>query len=135
MSQPFSNMLSDALAWHVGQAKAFFTVPITYFVGDQSIPLMAILENEILRVEDGEGGTRIQWVDKVFVVPVDDLNFGDGPINPQRGHIIKQTLNDGVHTYEVLVPGREAPYRESDGYDTYHIIRTKQVGLPSGSIT
>jgi hypothetical protein len=103
--------LTRALNRHAGQS-------VTYRRGSTAIPLCATFGRKAFRLDDGEGGIRVEWTDKDFLIPRTSL-----PLVPRRG----DRITHNGRTYEVLAPGGEPPFMWCDAYRTMLRIHTKLV--------
>lgn len=90
-------------------------------------------ENDPITVTATRGSTRTEnVVDDVasmfarvedFIIKAEDLDFGEGPIEPEKGHRIKF----GNDVYEVNPIGSEPCYQRSDRDGYYLRIHTKLI--------
>lgn len=97
--------------------------PIVYRRGDLNADIQAVRgESEFDRLEsDGESRTLMKSVD--WIMRLSDLDFGSGPVEPERGDTI--TTADG-QVFD-LMPGRsENSWRWLNSYRTGYRIHTMQ---------
>ncbi len=108
------NILRTGLAWLTEQLKVNASESITYSRYYDLVEIKATLGSKLLRIEDGLGGSRVEWTDLDFLIAADDLDFGDGPITPERGDLIFWAIGADVQTFEVGPVGSEPAWRYSD---------------------
>jgi len=71
-----------------------------------------------------EGGARIEFGDRDYLIAVADLTFGE----PRTGDRITETVGGVDYTFEVMTPDTGEPsWRFSDQGRTVYRLHTKQV--------
>lgn len=93
-----SRTLSDVIEGHVSAVfmnVEHFAVSITYTRGNQSVPLLAIVEPSLIENQTELGITKTET--RGFLIETSKLEFGDGVTQPQIGDLI----TDGGRTYIV----------------------------------
>ena len=82
-----ANLLKDGLAFLTTQMQQYASEPVTYTRGVDSVLVLAVFGRKLLKLDDGMGGTRLEWTDLDFLIAADaDFAFTDGPpITPARG--------------------------------------------------
>lgn len=110
------NMLRDGLAFLTQQLADNAAEDITYRRGSDSVQVRAVIGRKLLRIEDADGGIRVELTDVDACIPTDGFSFDGGAtrITPERGDLIELTLPYDVQTFEVLPLGREPAWRWSD---------------------
>lgn len=104
-------------------------VTITYHRGNDSIPITTSwFGGQLFRVIS-EGNSRVEWSDRDFMIPVEDLIFSNVRVTPQRGDWLTVTTIDptGEERYEVAAPEGERPWRFSDPQNRLYRIHTKRM--------
>lgn len=104
-------------------------VAITYTRGANSASINAVLGNQLLRVTDRQGNTKVERTDRDFIIAEEDLVLGGGETTPQRGDRINVIIEIDTETYEVMAPLGEAPWRYADPYHTLFRVHTKYIGI------
>lgn len=87
----------------------------------------ATLGQTAFRIDDPVKGSRIERTDRDFLVAAEDLIIGGVAVEPQRGDQVLQTVGSSTHTYEVLAPNAEPPWRWADAHRKVLRIHTKLV--------
>lgn len=101
---------------------------VTYARGYDSVDVLAVYGQKLLKTHDQFGGIRMEWTDLDFIIVAADLHFGDGvPLTPARGDLVYTTVAAGVQVYEVLPFGNDPPWRWSDPYNLMYRIHTKHI--------
>jgi hypothetical protein len=109
--------LADKLQEHVSQT-------VTYRRGASEIAVPATIGRTLMKLADGEGGVRMEWTDRDFLIRADALVIAGNRITPERG----DTVVDAGKVYEVMAPGGEPPWRVSDPFGHLLRIHAKFVG-------
>jgi hypothetical protein len=123
-----ADMLQTGIAWLGGALKANASQPVTYSRGAQSVDLMSSYGAKLLKIDDGMGGIRIEWTDQDFKFLGADFHFVYGDtIEPQRGDLVKATIDGQVETFEVLPFGTEPCWRWCDPYHVNIRVHTKHI--------
>jgi len=119
-------VIASSIDWLFEAIKSTAGVTVTYQRAGQQAQLAAVVGQTIFEQADDYGVvTRIESRD--FLVSAADLQFDGQPIEPARGDRIVETDLTGMHTYEVMAPGDEPPWRYSDPYRQVYRIHTKQI--------
>lgn len=121
------DILKDGLAWLTARLKASASQAVTYETDDGTVEVQATIGSKPLRIEDMDGGIRIEWSNVDFLIPAADLVIGYVPVIPARGHKIYWTVGSDEQVYEVRPHDGEAPYRWSDPNQTLLRIHTLRV--------
>jgi hypothetical protein len=108
-----ADVLQSAMAWLNGVREASVSQTVVYRRGTQSVTVPATFGHSLLRVYDGQGGTKTERTEKDFILTASRLDFGAGPVDPQRGDFVdwKNPAGQTVR-YEVMGPAREPEFRE-----------------------
>lgn len=124
-----SDLLDRGLAWLDRQRERFLTRQVSYRrlgAGGtvvQEVAAWATVGRTIFRLELGMGAVeRVEARD--YLIGAAHL-AGIGP--PQRGDRIIEGDGSARHTYEVLAPGREPPWRWADADRRCYRIHTKHL--------
>ncbi|CAN5495964.1 hypothetical protein BH11PLA2_BH11PLA2_22810 [soil metagenome] len=109
--------LADKLRQHVSRT-------VMYRRGADEIAVPATIGRTLMKLADSEGGVRMEWTDRDFLIRADLLVIAGNRITPERGD---RVIDDGK-VYEVMAPGGEPPWRVSDPFGVMLRIHTKFVG-------
>lgn len=110
-----TNMLKDGLAFLTRAMTEFASEAITYRRGSDSVDVQAVVGRKLLKIEDADGGIRVELTDLDVCIPVDVFSFdGIDRIEPTRGDLIELTLPYDVQIFEVLPVGNEPCWRWAD---------------------
>jgi len=118
------DMLHFGLEWLAGKLKDHASQPVVYRRGAEEIAVSATIGRTLMKLADGEGGVRMEWTDRDFLIRADLLVIAGNQITPERGD---RVIDDGK-VYEVMAPGGEPPWRVSDPFGVMLRIHTKFVG-------
>lgn len=124
------DLMARGMAWlngSGGMLMRHLSQPVVYRRGSVAVALCATVGQKLLKLNDGEGGVVMEWTDADFLIPTADLLDSEIGGTPQRGDTVKQLRNGVYHTYEVLAPGGEPPWRYSDPYQYMLRIHAKLV--------
>jgi hypothetical protein len=75
-------------------------------------------------------GSAITIRSQDFLILAQEYDFGDGPVEPQRGDRIIRTEDDGDHTYELLDVPTAPSWRWSEAWHVRLRLHTKQIAKP-----
>jgi hypothetical protein len=126
-----ADVLQSAMAWLAGEFKAYASQTVGYSRGTDTVYLLASLGSKLLKLDDGEGGFRIEWTDMDFLIPVADFQFASNPgvtIVPQRGDLVIMTLTTGadeIQEFEVRPYGADPSWRWCEPYQNMIRVHTK----------
>ena len=120
--------LASGVDWlfDVLKSTAAAGVTVTYQRGEQQAQLTAVVGQTIFEQTD-EYGIINRTESRDFLIAVEDLALDGQPIEPARGDRIIETDSTGTHTYEVMAPGDEPPWRFSDPHRQVYRIHTRQI--------
>jgi hypothetical protein len=122
------DLLQTGSDWLADQLKTHASRPVVYVRGAEQVAVQAVVGRTLLKLSDGDGGVRMEWTDRDFLIQAADLVIAGNPVLPQRGDRIRETAGATVFVYEVMAPGGEPPWRWSDVFRKVLRIRAKQVG-------
>lgn len=122
-----ADLLKDGLAFLTAQLKAHASETVTYARGYDTVDVQATFGQKLLKLDDGNGGIRMEWTDLDFCVPAADLDFGSGPVEPERGDQIYVTAGSETQVFEVVPFGSDPPWRWSDPHQSMLRIHTKRI--------
>jgi len=111
-----TDMMENGMAWLRDQLQAYVSQPIIYQRGNHKIAICATFGHKLLKLDDGFGGTRIQWTDRDFLIPTASLVFSGNRVLPQRGDLITVNRGGVSLTYEVAPIAGEPPWQWSDPF-------------------
>lgn len=115
--------------WLANQLKTHASKTVVYVRGANQTSVTAIIGRTLLKLEDGYGGVHMQWTDRDFLIPPDELVLAGSQVIPERGDTIREADNGKIYVYEVNVPGSEPTWRWSDPHRRLLRIHTKQIGI------
>ncbi len=101
---------------------------IVYMRGTDYVETVATLGSKLLKLDDGEGGVRMQWTDMDFLIPAEGFEFDGEPIVPQRGDRVRLLAGEAIEEFEVMPFGGDAPWRWSDPHQSMFRVHTKHIG-------
>lgn len=123
-----NDLLSRGMAFLATQLQTHASQPIVYQRGDERIALCATFGRKLLKLNDGMGGSRLEWTDRDFIVPSSSLVLSGGAATPRRGDRVRVNIGGGViQTYEVTAPGNEPPWQWCDPFRKMIRIHAKLV--------
>lgn len=123
------DLLKSGLAWLTGQLAANASQSVIYRRGGAEATVRATVGQKLLRLQDLDGGIRMEWTDLDLCIPAADLVVNGVPIEPERGDEVRVTRADGVvETFEVHAFGNEPPWRWSDPHRSMARVHLKLVG-------
>jgi hypothetical protein len=110
-----TDVLQTAATWLAKQRDANTTQMIVYRRAAQYIIISATFGQSLLKLTDGHGGVKIERTERDLIVTATELDFGAGPVQPQRGDFADWTNPAGqTLRYEVMAPPNEPEYRRAD---------------------
>lgn len=122
------NIMQTAAAALAQQMKAVASIPAVYRRGVESVSVRVWLGRKLLKLDDGQGGFRIEWTDIDVMMCAADLHFDDDvPLEPMRGDLLDLTYGSETQTFEAFPFGNEPLWRWSDPYQTILRIHFKHV--------
>jgi hypothetical protein len=124
-----TDLLRLGQEWLANQLKTHASRTVIYGRGANQTSVTAIIGRTLLKLEDGYGGVHMQWTDRDFLIPPDELVLNGSQVIPERGDTIRETDNGKIYVYEVNAPGGEPTWRWSDPHRKLLRIHTKQIGI------
>ena len=124
------DLLDRGAAFLDAQRHQHLSRPVVYRRGTDEKEVQATIgKTEFEQVDDVGGAGLIHRVEsRDFLVRAADLDLGDGPILPQAGDQVRETVGMAAFVYEVNAPGGQPPWRYSDPYQRVLRIHTKHIG-------
>jgi len=80
-----ADMLRAGQEWLANQLKAHASRTVVYLRGANQTSVTAIIGRTLMKLEDGYGGIHMQWTDRDFLVPPEELVLAGSQILPERG--------------------------------------------------
>jgi hypothetical protein len=120
-----ADLLERGMAWLAGKLKAHASQTVTYRRGAASLELQAVVGRRELAQVD-EGGFQTAWHATDFVFTAEDLDFGDGPVEPEIGDTITVLLGGLFVTCEVMDEAGGKHFEYSDPTRQIVRVHTKQ---------
>lgn len=122
-----ADVLKDALAFLTKTFAEQASVLATYARGYDSAQVHTTMGRKVLRQVNVDG-LVIVYTSMDHVIPAAEIDFGDGPVIPQRGDFIYVDTPHGTEAFEVLPMGDEDCYRWADPLGQTQLrIHTKNV--------
>lgn len=122
-----ADMIETGLTWLSEQLTTHVARSVTYerFGADAgSVTVTATLSRMPARLSDEPGRTQIQWSDRDYLIPWEDLVINGDQITPRKG----DRITDDGEVYEVQPPDTGEPcFQRSDPYGIRLRIHTRQV--------
>lgn len=116
-------LLSRGQAMLTRRMKQAAGVSVTYTRKGQSITVSAAILGRAVFSSNLDGGARIEFGDRDYLIAVDDLTFGA----PQLGDRITESVDGVACVFEVMTPATGEPaWRYSDPGRTLWRIHVKQ---------
>lgn len=117
------NLFELARDWLPAQAQTAAAVSVTYSRGAETITITTAVVGRTVFASNVEGAARIEFGDRDYLIPVDDLTFGV----PAIGDRITETVDGTAKVFEVVTPDTGEPaWRYSDPQHTVWRIHVKQ---------
>jgi len=118
------DLLHFGMDWLADKLREHVSRTVTYRRGADEFAVPATIGRTLMKLADGEGGVRMEWTDRDFLIRADLLVIAGNRITPERG----DRVHDDGKVYEVMAPGGEPPWRVSDPFGVMLRIHTKFVG-------
>jgi hypothetical protein len=119
-----ADLLGEGMAWLKRQLRDHASVLVTYRRGNASVEVRATLGISLLRVQDGHGETKVERIDRDFIIAKEDLVLNGQPTEPEDG----DKIDLGDVRYEVMPVGSDPAWRYTDPYENQFRIHTKYRG-------
>lgn len=104
------------------------SVSVVYSRGVNSVTIDAVPGRTTVELAD-ENGMLTRSKVRDYKVKSSSLVISGSVVLPERGDTIAETVGSAVYTYEVIGPGPDTHYRESDLAGDYLRIHTRLVGV------
>ena len=121
------DLMANGMSWLTSQLQKNASYPVIYRRGSAAIAVCATIGQTMMKLNDGDGGIRMEWTDRDFLIPYASLAFSGNLTTPARGDTIKESRGGTISVYEVYSPGGEQPWRWSDPYHNMLRIHTKLI--------
>jgi hypothetical protein len=122
-----SDMIGLGLAYLTDQLATHASIRATYWRGSDSASIRATLDSQLLKLDDGLGGFRLEWTDLDILVPAVDLVLAGLAVTPRRGDRLELSLASGLETFEVRPFGHDPAWRWSDPNQSQMRIHLKHI--------
>lgn len=130
------DVLKSGLAWLTSQMATHASQSVTYARGSRTATVRATFGEKLLKLDDGDGGVRMEWTDISFVVPSVDMTLDGEAVEPKRGDrfYVRDRDADDLPTgptriYEVMPYEGEPVFRYTDPHRSQMRIHAKFVEL------
>jgi hypothetical protein len=124
-----TNLLRKGLSWLTRTLRCHASEAVIYV--DQfgnRLPCRAVLGNKLLKLDDGQGGFRMEWTDLDFLISADELRVDGITLTPTRGDLVLLTIGTDEQTYEVFpYGGTESCWRWADPHQSMLRVHMKLV--------
>ena len=120
------NLLEQGSNWLEKKRHDYLSSPVNFVRGGESIPVNATLGRTEFDVSVDMGITE-KYETRDFLVRREDLVILGERVNPKRGDRFHYHIEGQVFIYEVMAPGKEPVYRESDLFKKTLRIHTKLI--------
>jgi len=122
-----ADLLQESSQWLEDNRDEKRTITVDYDRdGDVISDVNATVGKHIFEIINGFGIIE-RWESRDYLILSEDLNFGSGPVVPERGDEIRETVGSIVYIYEIMAPSGEDFYMYSDPFRQTLRIHTKQV--------
>jgi hypothetical protein len=123
-----ADLLETGQAWLADKLQEHAARSVVYHRGAQNVAVLATIGRTLLRLDDGDGGVRMAWTDRDFLIPAANLVLNGITVTPETGDRITETVGLNTSTFEVMAYGGEPPWRYSDPFGKLLRIHTKFIG-------
>lgn len=124
MPNPFFNAVTAALA----TVRNATGVEVTYHRGASQVTIEKATKGQSRFESDNGFGLTTEMRTADWLIEAAAIDFGDGPVEPDEGDLVKQTIGSDVIVFEVMAPGGAEPaWRYADPQRTTVRIHSKQV--------
>lgn len=121
-----ADLLEQGVSWLDGQIHAHAARTVTYRRGADSVQMAATIGRTPFEQVD-ESGFVHKVESRDFLLRTSDLVLGGAQVLPAEGDRVEEIDGSDTHTYEVMSPGDEPPWRYSDPYRKRLRVHTKLV--------
>ncbi len=118
------NLFERAKSWLPKTMKAAAGIQVFYSREGNEIEITAWVGRTLFSIAQ-VGGNRIEWGDRDYMIPAVAIESTFG--SPIRGDRIREVLESGNKTFEIMAPSGEPDFRWSDGQQTTYRVHTKEV--------
>jgi hypothetical protein len=119
-----TSLLHEALQFHADDLNESAGDCVVYVRGNNRIEVDAAIGESRFEAE-GANGATIEIQTRDFIIQQHELDFGDGPTEPERRDKIEQTVNGQTKHFEVLPEHGLPHFRVADGFGISYRIFTK----------
>lgn len=123
------DLLQQGQEWLANQLKQHASRAVIYQRGAEQVAVQATIGRTLLKLDDGYGGTYLEWTDRDFLIQAEDLVFNSLRIIPTAGDRVLEANGVVTSIYEVMVYGNEPAWRASDPFGKLLRIHTKYCGV------
>ena len=127
------DLIRKGAAWLAERLVAHASQTVTYTRGAQSVQVPAVLGRKLLRIEDEVGSIRFEYTDMDFIIPTAALDFGSGPIEPERGDWLSVMTGEQVDTFQAFPFAGEPVWSFTDPNQSMRRIRAKLIDHLGGT--
>jgi len=121
------DLLQESSQWLEDNRNERRTILIDYSRDTSVIAGMSATVGKTLFEITNVYGIIERWESRDYLILSADLDFGAGPVLPDRGDDIRETVGSTVFVYEVMAPSGEDFYVFSDPFRQTLRIHAKQV--------
>lgn len=127
-----TNLLEQGAAWLQAQRTRHLTRTVTYLRAGDGVDLPATIGQTPFEQVD-EYGVLHRTESRDYLITAADLVLAGKLELPRAGDRIRETEGDRSFLYEVMAPGGEPAWRDSDAYRRTLRIHTKFIGMEHGT--
>lgn len=122
------DLLAQGAVWLEATRAAFAASDVLYVRGASSLTVKATKGKSLFESVDASG-TMLRTQTADWLITASTLLLDDVQTTPAVGDVIIETRRDGSrHSYDVVPPNGETPWRWSDGQNITFRIHTKHAG-------
>ncbi len=124
------NLLRSGIAWLGSQLKANASSLIAYEQGSNAVDILATIGRHVPANAGAVEGAEVDTFATTFTFDRLDLDFGGGPVEPQRGDVIRFTDDTTTTTFvfEVMPTDDGRHWKQSDAFGARLEVAAKLTG-------
>lgn len=122
------NLLRSGIAWLGSQLKANASSWIAYEQGSNAVDILATIGRHVPANAGTIDGAEVDTFSTVFTFDRVDLDFGGGPVEPQRGDVIRFEDNGTTFVFEVMPTDDGRHWKQSDAFGERLEVAAKLTG-------
>lgn len=123
-----ANLLATGNDWLASKLKAHASSAITYTRGASSVTIQATIGRHVPAALGTIEGGEVETFATVFTFDRVDLDFGSGPVVPDRGDVIAFTREGVTFTFDILPTDADRHWKEADAFGKRLEVNAKLAG-------